>query len=92
MYGAEVSPMLISTVTDGVMDKVKQWQSQPLDTVYPVIYLDCIHTEIRAASSVCAKAIYLAIGINREGHKEILGLGDTLIILTNEVAINVLLS
>jgi hypothetical protein len=47
MYGAEVSPTLISTVTDGdgVMDEVKQWQSRPLDTVYPVIYLDCIHAK-----------------------------------------------
>ncbi len=74
MYGAEVSPSLISTVTDGVMDEVRQWQSRPLDTVYPVIYLDCIHAKVRDAGSVRAKAIYLAIGINMAGHKEILGL------------------
>ena len=74
MYGTEVSPTLISAVTDGVMDEVKQWQSRPLDTVYPVIYLDCIHAKVRDAGSVRAKAIYLAIGINMEGHKEILGL------------------
>jgi len=74
MYGAEVSPTLISTVTDGVMDEVKQWQSRPLDAVYPVIYLDCIHAKVRDAGSVRAKAIYLAIGISMEGHKEILGL------------------
>lgn len=74
MYGAEVSPTLISTVTDGVMDEVKQWQSRPLDAVYPVVYLDCIHAKVRDAGSVRAKAIYLAIGINMEGHKEILGL------------------
>lgn len=74
MYGTEVSPTLISTVTDGVMDEVKQWQSRPLDAVYPVIYLDCIHVKVRDAGSVRAKAIYLAIGINMEGHKEILGL------------------
>ena len=74
MYGTEVSPTLISTVTDGVMDEVKQWQSRPLDAVYPVIYLDCIHAKVRDAGSVRAKAIYLAIGINMEGHKEILGL------------------
>ena len=74
MYGAEVSPSLISTVTDGVMDEVKQWQSRPLDAVYPVIYLDCIHAKVRDAGSVRTKAIYLAIGINMEGHKEILGL------------------
>lgn len=74
MYGTEVSPSLISTVTDGVMDEVKQWQSRPLDAVYPVVYLDCIHAKVRDAGSVRAKAIYLAIGINMEGHKEILGL------------------
>ena len=74
MYGTEVSPTLISTVTDGVLDEVKQWQSRPLDAVYPVVYLDCIHAKVRDAGSVRAKAIYLAIGINMEGHKEILGL------------------
>lgn len=74
IYGTEVSPTLISTVTDSVMDEVKQWQSRPLDIVYPVIYLDCIHVKVRDAGSVRAKAIYLAIGINMEGHKEILGL------------------
>ncbi len=74
MYGTEVSPTLISTVTDGVMDEVKQWQSRPLDAVYPVVYLDCIHAKVRDAGSVRAKAIYLAIGINMEGHKEVLGL------------------
>ena len=74
MYGTEVSPTLISTVTDGVMDEVKQWQSRPLDAVYPVIYLDCIHVKVRDTGSVRAKAIYLAIGINIEGHKEVLGL------------------
>lgn len=74
MYGTEVSPTLISTVTDGIMDEVKQWQSRPLDAVYPVVYLDCIHAKVRDAGSVRAKAIYLAIGINMEGHKEVLGL------------------
>ena len=74
MYGTEVSPTLISTVTDGVMDEVKQWQSRPLDAVYPVVYLDCIHVKVRDTGSVRAKAIYLAIGINMEGHKEVLGL------------------
>lgn len=74
IYGTEVSPTLISTVTDSVMDEVKQWQSRPLDAVYPVVYLDCIHAKVRDAGSVRTKAIYLAIGINMEGHKEILGL------------------
>lgn len=74
MYGAEVSPTLISSVTDAVMEDVKQWQSRPLDAVYPVIYLDCIHAKVRDAGAVRTKAVYLAIGINMQGEKEVLGL------------------
>ena len=74
MYGTEISPTLISTVTDAVSEEVKQWQSRPLDAVYPVVYLDCIHVKVRDAGAVRAKAIYLAIGINMEGEKEVLGL------------------
>lgn len=66
-------PPLISIVTDGVMDEVKQWQSRSLDAVSPVVYFDCIHVKVRDAGSIRAKAIYLTIGINMEGHKEILG-------------------
>ena len=73
MYGTEISPTLISTVTDAVSEEVKQWQSRPLDAVYPVVYLDCIHVKVRDAGAVRAKAIYLAIGINMEGEKEVLG-------------------
>lgn len=74
MYGAEVSPTLISSVTDAVMEDVRQWQSRPLDAVYPVIYLDCIHVKVRDAGAVRTKAVYLAIGINMQGEKEVLGL------------------
>jgi putative transposase len=74
MYGAEVSPTLISSVTDAVVEDVKQWQSRPLDAVYPVVYLDCIHTKVRDTGAVRSKAVYLAIGINIHGEKEVLGL------------------
>lgn len=75
MYGTEVSATLISTVTDAVIDEVKQWQSRPLDAVYPIVYLDCIHVKIRdTGTAVRAKAAYLAIGINMNGEKEVLGL------------------
>jgi putative transposase len=74
MYGTEVSPSLISSVTDAVQDEVKAWQSRPLDPVYPVVYLDCIHVKVRDTGSVRAKAVYLAIGINMDGEKEVLGL------------------
>jgi len=74
MYGAEVSPTLISTVTDAVMDEAKAWQSRPLDELYPIVYLDCIHVKSRDAGVVKVKAVYLALGIDLTGNKQLLGL------------------
>ena len=74
MYGADVSPTLISKVTDAVIEQVVEWQSRPLDAVYPIVYLDCIVVKIRQDKKVINKAIYLALGVNMEGHKELLGL------------------
>ena len=73
MYGAEVSPSLISSVTDAVVDEVKIWQGRPLDAVYPIVYLDCIHVKVREGA-VRVKAVYLAIGVTMNGEKEVLGL------------------
>src|SRR5512137_2255857 len=73
MYGTEVSPTLISSVTDAVIDEVKAWQARPLDALYPIVYLDCIHVKVRDGT-VRVKAVYLAIGINLAGEKEVLGL------------------
>jgi putative transposase len=73
MYGTKVSPTLISSVTDAVIEEVKAWQSRPLDALYPIVYLDCIHVKVRDGS-VRVKAVYLAIGINMSGEKEVLGL------------------
>ena len=74
MYGAEVSPALISSVTDTVMDDAKAWQARPLDALYPIIYLDCIHVKVRDAGVVRNKAVYLALGVNLNGEKELLGI------------------
>jgi putative transposase len=74
MYGTEVSPTLISSVTDAVIEEVKAWQSRPLDALYPIVYLDCIHVKVRDSGSVRAKAVYLALGINMAGEKELLGI------------------
>lgn len=74
MYGTEVSPTLISSVTDAVIDEVKAWQSRPLDALYPIVYLDCIHVKVRDTGTVRAKAVYLALGINMAGEKELLGI------------------
>lgn len=73
MYGAEVSPSLISSVTEAVLDEVKAWQARPLDPVYPIVYLDCIHVKVREGA-VRVKAVYLAIGVTLTGEKEVLGL------------------
>ena len=74
LYGTEVSPALISTVTDSVLDDVKAWQSRPLDQVYPIVYLDALHLKIRTDGTVETRAVYLALGVNLEGRKELLGL------------------
>ena len=74
MYDADISATLISKVTDSVIERVVEWQSRPVDAVYPIVYLDCIVVKIRQDKQVINKAIYLALGVNLEGHKELLGL------------------
>jgi len=74
MYGAEISAGLVSQVTNSVMEQVVEWQNRPLDAVYPIVYLDCIVLKIRQDRRVINKAIYLVLGINIEGHKELLGM------------------
>jgi len=74
MYGVEVSPDLISRVTDAVMDEVREWQNRPLDPVYPIIIFDALRVKIRDEGVVKNKAVYLALGITIEGHKDVLGL------------------
>lgn len=76
-YGVDVSPTLISNVTDSVLDLITEWQSRPLDDVYPIIYLDCIVLKVRQNKQVINKSVYLALGVNMEGHKELLGLWIT---------------
>jgi transposase-like protein len=74
LYGADASPSLISKVTDSVIEQVIEWQSRELDSVYPIVYLDCIVLKIRQDKRVINKAVYLALGVNMEGHKELLGI------------------
>jgi putative transposase len=74
LYGVEVSPALISSVTDSVLDDVKAWQSRALSSVYPIVYLDAIHLKIRNAGRVESCAVYIALAVNLEGNKELLGL------------------
>lgn len=74
LYGTEVSPTLISTVTDAVLDEVTQWQNRPLRSIYPIVYLDALFVKVRHEGRVVKKAVYLALGINLDGEKELLGL------------------
>jgi transposase-like protein len=74
LYGVEVSPTLISNVTATVLDDVRAWQSRPLSAVYPILYFDALFVKSRQEGPVRNKAVYLALGINLEGEKELLGL------------------
>jgi len=74
LYGADISAGLVSKVTNAVIERVVEWQSRPLDAVYPIVYLDCIVLKIRQDKQVINKSVYLALGVNLEGHKELLGM------------------
>jgi transposase-like protein len=74
LYGVSVSAALISEVTDTVSDEVKAWQVRPLDEVYPILYLDALYVNIKVSGRVSKRAVYVVLGINREGNKELLGL------------------
>jgi putative transposase len=72
--GVEISATLISQVTDGVVEEVRQWQSRPLDRLYPILYLDALQIKMRHEGRVSNRSVYLALGVNLEGHKELLGI------------------
>jgi putative transposase len=74
MYGVEVSPALVSDVTDGVMEEVKIWQSRPLEPVYGIVYLDALYVKMRHEGRVENRAVYVAIGVGMDGQKDVLGL------------------
>lgn len=74
LYGAEVSESLISKITDDVMDDVKLWQSRPLESVYPIVFFDCLVLKVRQDKRIINKAVYVALGIDMDGKKDILGL------------------
>jgi len=74
MYGVEVSPDLISTVTDGIVAEVTAWQTRPLEAVYPVVFFDALRVKIRDEATVVSKAVYLALAILPDGTRDILGI------------------
>src|SRR5512145_2044347 len=74
IYGVEVSPTLVSQVTDAIIEEITLWQNRPLEEVYPIMYLDAVRVKVRHNSTVVNKAVYLAIGITWDGAKEVLGM------------------
>ena len=74
IYGTEVSPDLISKITDAVLDDVKAWQTRPLEALYAIVYLDCLVVKIRDGQAVRNHACYVAIGVNLDGEREVLGI------------------
>ena len=74
IYGVEVSPSLISSVTDAVIEEVREWQSRPLEPLYPILFLDALVVKMRHEGRVENRAVYVAVGIDMEGHKDVLGL------------------
>ena len=74
IYGVEVSPSLISSVTDAVIEEVKEWQSRPLEPLYPIVFLDALMVKMRHEGRVENRAVYVAVGIDLEGRKDVLGL------------------
>ena len=74
LYGIEVSPDLVSRVTDAVTEEVKEWQTRPLDSVYPVIFFDALRVKIRDDGLVKNKAVYVALAVTDAGEREVLGL------------------
>ena len=74
LYGAKISASLISEVTDAVNEEVKLWQSRPLDEIYPIVYLDALYVNIKVSGRVSKRAVYVVLGINTEGNKDLLGL------------------
>lgn len=74
LYGVEIALGLISEITDAVLDELRTWQNRPLDSVYPILYLDCLHLKIRKDKVVETRAVYVAIAVNLQGTKEVLGM------------------
>ena len=74
IYGVEVSPDLISSVTEKVMEDIKVWQTRPLARLYPIVYLDAVRIKVRDNGHIVNKAVYLALGVGLDGQKDVLGM------------------
>ncbi|BDT03291.1 hypothetical protein SHM_09370 [Spiroplasma ixodetis] len=73
-HGADISESVISQITDDVIDDVKAWQNRPLESIYPIVYFDCIVVKVRQDKRIINKSVYIALGVDLEGKKDVLGL------------------
>lgn len=74
LYGIEISATMVSNITDKIIPEIKEWQDRPLDSVYPIVFIDAVHFSVREENRVVKKAAYIVLGITKDGHKEILGI------------------
>lgn len=74
LYGIEVSSTMVSNITDQILPKIKEWQNRPLESIYPICFVDAVHFSVREESSVVKKAAYIVLGINEYGEKDVLGI------------------
>ena len=74
LYGIEVSATMVSNITDQIIPEIREWQARPLDEVYPFVFIDAVHFSVREDNHIIKKAAYIALGINSEGFKEVLGI------------------
>lgn len=74
LYGIEISATMVSNITDKIIPEIKEWQERPLDSVYPIVFIDAVHFSVRDENRVVKKAAYIVLGISKEGYKEILGI------------------
>ena len=74
LYGIEVSATMVSNITDKIIPEIKEWQDRPLDSIYPIVFIDAVHFSVREDNRVAKKAAYIVLGINKEGYKEVLGI------------------
>ncbi len=74
LYGIEVSSTMVSNITDQIIPKIKEWQDRPLESIYPICFVDAVHFSVREETSVVKKAAYIVLGINEYGEKDVLGI------------------
>ena len=74
LYGIEISSTMVSNITDQILPKIKEWQERPLDSIYPIVFIDAVHFNVRQENSVVKKAAYIVLGVTENGEKDILGI------------------